>query len=177
MSLLVTKDFIANDDNGTSPFLHKHYTVRVVVSITCLLSMLGALSIVFSYICIKSIRSQGRLILFHLALMDFGVGLSNLVGAVVNFDEFYYNTTDNTQPNYHVIIACKIQAIFAHYCTGSSVLWTACLAGYMYILVFHNHNRNLKWFFPLSFIACYGLPLGLSLWLMFYQQIGALSVQ
>lgn len=176
--LLLTRDIPPSSpdhvDNGTSVFLDKHISVRIVVGITCPLSMIGSLLIILSYICFKNLRSQGRLILLNLALMDFGVGLFNLVGAAVNFDQYYYNTSvdDPITPAKAVSDSCLVQAIFAHFCTGSSVLWTSCLAVYMYFLIFQNKEHKLKWFLPLSFAFCYGTPLGLSTWLIFTNRLG-----
>lgn len=176
--LLLTRDissrFLDHDDNGTTVFLDKHISVRIVVGITCLLSMIGSLLIIISYACFKNLQSQGRLILVNLALMDFGVGLFNFVGAAVNFDQYYYNTSvdDPITPSEAVADACLVQAIFAHFCTGSSVLWTSCLAVYMYLLIFLNWERKVRWFLPLSCAFCYGIPLGLSMWLIFTNRLG-----
>lgn len=176
--LLLTRDIssssLDHDENGTTVFLDKHISVRIVVGITCLLSMIGSLLIILSYACFKNLQSQGRLILFNLALMDFGVGLFNLVGAAVNFDQYYYNTSVDhpITPAKAVADSCLVQAIFAHFCTGSSVLWTSCLAVYMYFLIFQNWERKVRWFLPLSCVFCYGIPLGLSTWLIFTNRLG-----
>ena len=164
-----------DNSNGTSSaFLDKHVSVRVVVAVTCCLSMFGALLIILSYGCIRSLRSQGRLILLNLAITDFIVGLSNFIGAVVNFDQYYYNTSaDNPiSPSEEVDIACKVQAIIAHFSTAASVLWTVCLAVYMYLLVFQNREKNVKRFLPISCIVCYGFPLIQTIWLLCTHRLG-----
>lgn len=172
----IPQDSYTEENETTSPFLDKHVSIRIVVGITCFLSMLGALLVVLSYLCIKSIRSQGRLILLNLALMDFGVGLFNLVGAAANFDEYYYNLSSKSleplEPSKAVDVSCLVQAVLAHYCTASSILWTACLAVYMYILVFQNYRKNVKLYLPLSCLVCYGIPLGLTLWLLLTERLG-----
>jgi G protein-coupled receptor 157 len=163
------------DQNATSVFIDKHISVRIVVGLTCVLSMLGALSVILSYCCIRSLQSQGRLILLNLAVMDFGVGLFNLTGAIINFDEYYFNTTNGSSminPGNPVEGLCKTQAFLAHFCTGSSVLWTSSLAIYMYIIVFHNHDRNIKFFLWICSIICYGFPLMLTTWLIFTDRLG-----
>ena len=176
-SLFDPSDHDGGDDNGnstSSAFLNKHVSVRVVVGVTCCLSMFGALLIILSYGCIRSFRSQGRLILLNLAITDFIVGLSNFIGAVVNFDQYYYNTSaDNPiSPSEEVDIACKAQAVIAHFNTAASVLWTVCLAVYMYLLVFQNREKNVKLFLPISCIVCYGIPLIQTIWLLCTHRFG-----
>ena len=75
---------------------HKRIGVRVAVWITCSLSLLGALLIIFSFVCFKAMRSRAREILVHISVMDFLVAASNLTGAAVNFDRFY-NCTKGTE--------------------------------------------------------------------------------
>ena len=176
-SLFDPSDHDGGDDNGnstSSAFLNKHVSVRVVVGVTCCLSMFGALLIILSYGCIRSLRSQGRLILLNLAITDFIVGLSNFIGAVVNFDQYYYNTSADypISPSEEVDIACKVQAVIAHFSTAASVLWTVCLAVYMYLLVFQNREKNVKRFLPISCIVCYGIPLIQTIWLLCTHRLG-----
>ncbi len=82
------------DERGAHDMLHKHKEVRVVVGITCTLSIIGSLLIILSYLCFRDLRSRARLILVHISIMDCGVGLSNLIGAWVYFDRFYTDNTD-----------------------------------------------------------------------------------
>lgn len=164
-----------DDSNVTSVFSNKNASVRIVVATTCVLSMAGALSIILSYACIKTLQTQGRLILLNLALMDFGVGLSNFLGAVINFDQYYqYNETSGDTESSTLAIdrICISQAVLAHYFTGASVLWTACLAVYMYLLVFQNRFKNIRWYLGCSCMICYGIPLGMSLWLLLTNRLG-----
>lgn len=170
---------------GSSVFYHKHSSIRVVVGITCFLSMIGASLLVLSFVCIRSFRSEGRFILLNLALMDFGIGLGNLVGAIVNFDQYYYDPVTNStiQPRNAVDIGCKVQAFVSHYCTSSSVLWTINLAIYLYLLIDQDFKNQLtdhdlghrimsRCYLPLSSITCYALPLLLTLWLLLTGRLG-----
>lgn len=161
--------------NETSSFSNKGLAVRVVVGATCVLSMLGAVSILLSYACIKGLKSQGRTILLNLSLMDFGVGLFNFLGAVINFNQYYTyydpKTGLGTPNSSSVEKICISQAFLAHFCTGASVLWTAWLAVYMYMLVFQVYFGSKK-FLSLGFAICYGLPLGMSVWLLMTNRLG-----
>ena len=66
------------DKEDNEDLFHKQISVRVAVWITCSLSMLGALLIIFSYVCFKTMRSRAREILVHISVMDFLVAASNL---------------------------------------------------------------------------------------------------
>ena len=71
-------------------FKTKHSGLRTVVGLTCSLSALGSLLILLSYVCFKQLRSRPREILMHIAIMDLGVSLANLIGDVVYFDQYYH---------------------------------------------------------------------------------------
>ena len=117
---------------------------RLIIGLTCALSVLGALFIVLSYGCLPSLRSNARWILLHLSLMDFGVGLVNLLGNMVYFDRFYFSVASSGCYDYHlparraVQNLCITQAFFAMYFTYASVLWTISLAVYLYFLIVRN---------------------------------------
>lgn len=79
-------------------FKTKEAGIRIVVILTCSLSVIGSLLIILSYACFKQLRSKPREILMHISLMDFGVSLANLIGAAVYFDD-YYNIPDEHDSN------------------------------------------------------------------------------
>ena len=151
--------------NSTSTvFDHKHVSVRIIVMVTCLISVIGSILIIFSYIFKKTLRSQGRLILVHLAAMDLTVALSNFTGACVNFDRYYLNATSDEVtllvPSSGIRFLCKFQAGTAHIGTEASVLWTASLAIYMFVLIFINpHNNSIRHYVQISSYVCYMIPL------------------
>ena len=163
------------EDNYEDHLFHKRIGVRVAVWITCSLSMLGALLIIFSYVCFKNMRSRAREILVHISIMDFLVAASNLTGAAVDFDRFYNCTkgTDSCLP-YPASVDrwCKTQAFFAIYCTLGSVLWTVSLSVYLYFLIVHHGTKNAKYSLYFSYLFCYLLPLVLTLWLLLTGKLG-----
>lgn len=77
-------------------FRKKELGIRIVVILTCCLSVLGSLMIIFSYAYFKKLRSKPRTILLHISLMDFGVSMSNLIGAAVYFDQYYHFQRGNS---------------------------------------------------------------------------------
>lgn len=172
------------------PFFHKHVAIRVVVGVTCSLSMLGALLIILSYICIKDIRTKARQVLVHLSIADFGVACANFIGVCVYFDQyirhcpfeskagnesFFENDLKahtvsngvNTWTSCEVLLQlCKTQAFMAAYSTLASVLWTLSLAVYIYCLVFHTNKKVHLRVIYFAYVFCWGMPLFISLWLV-----------
>ncbi len=138
------------------------------------LSVVGSALIILSYLCFRSLRTRARLILVHLALTDMGVAIANLVGIVVNFDQYYPQSNPHSwySPNISIQILCKTQASFAEYCTLSSVLWTSCLAVYMYLLIVNQSQKQIKYFLLFSYAFCYGMPLLVTLWMLSTQRLG-----
>ena len=149
--------------NGVLP------SVRVVVGITCVLSMIGAVLIVLSYILIKETRTKAREILLNLSLMDFIVAAANLVGILVNFDDFLYKAD-------HQYLAlndvCKVQAFFAMYATISSILWTNCIAVYIFFHILFEGQLKVFWTMLTFYLLSYGLPLILNMWFLFTNKLG-----
>ena len=163
------------DKEDNEDLFHKQISVRVAVWITCSLSMLGALLIIFSYVCFKTMRSRAREILVHISVMDFLVAASNLTGAAVDFDRFYNCTKGTDSCSSHpasVDYWCKTQAFFAIYCTLGSVLWTVSLSVYLYFLITHHGTKKAKYSLYFSYFFCYLLPLLLTLWLLLTGKLG-----
>ena len=152
---------------------------RLTIGLTCVLSILGAVLIISSYVFFKSLRSSARWILVHLSLMDLGVGLTNLIGNIVYFDRFYFSDADNGScPVFHqpkdVVVKnlCVAQAFLAHYFTQASVLWTISLAVFLYFLIVHHRTPVAMYSLRLSYILCYGLPVIICIWLVFTNRFG-----
>ena len=145
-------------------------SVRVVVGITCCLSMIGAVLIILSYVLIKDIRTKSRKILLHISLMDFMVAAGNIVGILVNFDDYLYGL----EPHTYTVInnACKAQACINVYSTLSSILWTNCLAVYIYIQNMLMGQSKVKWTMYVFFIISYGLPFIVAIWYVLTGKLG-----
>ena len=150
---------------------------RASVGFTCILSMIGAALIVFSYLFFKNLRNRARLILVHLSIMDFGAALSNLIGNFIYFDRFYasYNATCTVYhtPQHHYIESlCEGQAFFAHFFTMGSVLWTISLAVYLYCLLMYYKTSLAQMSLYASYFLCYGFPLIICVWLLLTKKFG-----
>ena len=141
-------------------------SMRIVTGVTCVLSILGSLSIVLSYFLIPSIRTRVREILVHLSLMDFTYALANLIGISVNFDQ--YHGKNNTAMD----VLCKIQGSFAMYGTESSVYWTVCLAVYIYLALMFEGRRFARSSMYGFYVICYGIPLLETVWFAVTGKLG-----
>lgn len=161
--------FINLHNASCSIFESKAVGIKIVVGITCVLSIIGSLLLILSYLVQKS-RTRAREILAHISLMDLGVALANLVGLTVNFDRFYIH---NGIPPVHMDYFCKIQAFFAMYCTLGSIFWTTSLAAYLYIVMLHRNNPKCSLYFLRScYPLCYGLAIGITVWLLIIHKLG-----
>lgn len=180
----------------SDPFMNKKVWVRVIIMVSCALSIVGSLLIIVSFFCFKDLRSLGRQILVHISAMDLGVAIANLVGAAVYFDRFYHFETDcttkytpifapnwrseNVSRNVEVMCPesgtieglCISQAFFSCYFTYASILWTNSLSCYLYFRIVHNGTNLAKYSLHFSYLFCYLLPLFLSVWLLIVGKLG-----
>ena len=176
----VSTDQFNYSNTVSGPFFNKHIALRATVGVACCLSMFGASLIILSYFLIRDIQTKSRQILMHLSFADFGVACSNFIGVVVYFDQYIRHcppllSSDNdmlsngvnTALSCHSLKAmCKAQAFFAGFSTLASVLWTLCLAVYIYCLVVHSSKQVHYKVLYVACILCWGLPLFISVWLI-----------
>ena len=154
-------------------FKAKKDSIDFFVYLTCILSVIGSLLIISTYIFFRDLRTKVRLILLHLSIMDLGIGLANLIGTAANFNELYF-AADNNHTADHKLIGklCETQAFFATYSTYGSVFWTNCLAVYLYFAVAYNRTNYSVHVLRFCSVFCYIMPLILSLWLLFTNRLG-----
>ena len=148
-------------------------SMRALVGITCILSMVGAALIILSYVLIKDIRTKAREILVNLSLMDFMAAAANLAGVLVDFDTYLNNNSLPHSHKYDVMNdLCKSQAFFAMYGTISSVLWTICIAVYVFLRIMLEGKGIAQKCVYAFYVICYGLPFVLSLWFILTGKLG-----
>ena len=166
--------------------------VLAIVGVSCALSAVGSLFIIFSYLCFKNFRTKSREILLHISLMDLGVSVANLTGIAVNYDEKWFkcyyvmdgSPTDTTSANGEILYnnscvvdkvirdSCVAQAAFAHFFTIGSVLWTLALPVYLYFLIVHHGTSKARYVLWSSYFMCYGLPLYVTVWMLADSRLG-----
>ena len=168
---LYTGEHGNNLTNTTSPMHPSVNVINIVAGFTCVLSMLGSLAIILSYVFIKSVRSKARELLVHLSIMDLTFTSANLIGLALPYDWYlYHKTSGHAHDTYDVV--CKAQAFIAVYGTIGSVLWTLGLAVYLYYRIVSRDANVTKWVVRLLYVVCYVLPLYPTLWLLLTGHLG-----
>ena len=151
--------------------------INVTAAVTCVLSMIGSVLIVLSYVCFKRMRTKSREILLNLSLMDFMVACANFVGSVINFNSILEPSINETTPRpstSHEVygILCVIQASFALYGTVSSILWTIAIAAHIYLSLMLSGPKLATRSVYCYYILCYGLPALMTAWFVATGKLG-----
>ena len=159
--------------------------IKGTAAVSCVLSVLGVLMILYTHIAFRRYRSKAREIIVHISLMDLTVALANFIGIVVDFESMLYpyfdgGTYDALHPvhdlstrKYRAINnLCITQAAFAVYGTICSVLWTASLVVYFYFTILGDNAKITKRIYYSFYVICYGLPALVVIWLGTTGKIG-----
>ena len=153
--------------------------IRIAAAVTCSMSVIGVLVMLYTYIAFKKYRNKAREIILHISLMDFMVALANFIGIVVDFDSLLYSYENNiargkSEPHqFHVINNfCIAQAAFAVYGTICSLLWTTAFTVYFYILILGDDTKLSRRVSYSFYWICYGLPVIIIGWLSGTGKIG-----
>lgn len=160
--------------------LHKKEGLRAVVGVTCVLSIVGSALIILSYLFFRDLRTNARLILFHLSISDLVVSIANLCGDAAQFENYFNQTLakldfrTDLYPTY-IDDLCKLQAFIAHLFTISSVLWTLMLSAYMYAVTTKLSRLSVKEnraFNLFACVFCYGMALFICVWMICTKRLG-----
>ena len=160
------------------PIFPDHYSAkgrtpipqRAVVIAICSLSAIGSLLIVLSFCCSKELRTKLRSYVLFISIMDIMYSSANLVGAGIDFAQYVNRTHSGWQfePSPTLGAVCVAQGVFATYGTLSSILWTVCMAVYVYfgVLCYLNerYERMLQAIYWSSHIISWVLPLYVTAW-------------
>ena len=159
--------------------LEKPQSLRITVEVACILSMIGSIAIILTYSCYKEHRTRARYILVHLSISNIGQVISNFTGTAVNFDRTF---KENGNFSYNILhtgnrsideYLCTAQAFFTVYFSVCGMLWTICLAVYLYLVILSmKQSYFTRYFVWLGYGICYGLPLFTSLWLLLTSRLG-----
>lgn len=161
-----------------NPALSQDPNLRRVVVITCLLSLLGSMLIISIYCCCRSLRTRSKLLLVQLSVMTTGLATANLIGVLVNFDQYYYTgrytngTPEQRVPNVAIRMACDLESFFAVYFTSGSIMWTIGLAVFLYLRIVHYKTSASTYAQWVMTVWCYTLPMVLSLWKILSMRLG-----
>ena len=126
--------------------------------VSSILSILGSLSIIITFILWKDVRrSTARVLLLFLAIADLGTGISYLV-AVIGFEGFRLNDITFNNATYDYKIFCQTQSFFTTFFPVSSFFWTSVMGLYFLVaLVFRRPRWGPKLMIILNIIG-WGAP-------------------
>jgi len=151
--------------------------VELAAESTCVLSILGSMATIASYLVLKEMKHIVRQILFHLSIMTLIASTANLVGLLLDYNKnlcpvcvdgrVVYPSRHTT---YHYL--CQIQGVFSSYGTVGSVLWTLGLVVYLYYRIVLCDLSVTMRIVRVMYVVCYALPLYVSLWLLLDGWIG-----
>ena len=135
--------------------------LRICVSITSILSMLGASLIIGTFIAFKSLRTKARQLLVQLSIADFLLALSHLVGVNLNLPRFASRICSNRlETDYNITgdAFCEVQAGISIFSTLGSFFWTVAVALYLLTIIVFEKPKVGKYLTYLSYVVCWGVP-------------------
>ena len=138
--------------------------IRLAAQTTCVLSIIGSMATIASYLAVKEMRHTVREILLHISVMNVISSTANFVGMFLDYNKSLcpvYHSSFNT---YHHL--CLWQAFFTSYGTVGSILWTLGLSVYLYYRIVSCDAGPTTRVVRLLYLVCYVLPLYISLWLL-----------
>lgn len=120
-------------------------TVKVVVSVSCIVSMMGSLLIIVSFFAWPAVRTDARKIVVYLSVADFIAAASYLHGTIEDF-------TDNS-------LACKMQSALSTFANVSSFFWTMSIAVYLYVVIVWGDKDTADGLLCTFHMVNWGIPL------------------
>ena len=159
----LTKPWHDDDIVYSIPASDAVVAAEVLTTIVAVLSIIGCILIIFSYIAYKDLRTKARAMLLQLSIADLIISLSRIVGLYMNYKRYtqkrdhmatyIYNSTSDPR--------CYTQAAFTTYGSVASLLWSNVIGIYMVMLVLmhkKSEKKNLGIYLVSCFI-CWVLPL------------------
>ena len=141
--------------------------LRVVVGITCIVSIFGACMIIFTYVAFKNLRTLARQQLVNLSVADIVVAASHFVGLVALRVEDYAADTFNNESNVSNSSTqgtlCKVQGGFTMYGSIASFLWSLALGFYLLMIIVWRRPNFTRYLLFVYYPVCWGVPLALTL--------------
>ena len=150
-------------NNVTRNSQYDHIILKIAVSSSCVLSIIGSLLIIIAYFAFRDTRTTARQLLVNLSLADLTTALANFTGLLTDFGRFLgYQEDSHTHTG--IAVYCSIQAFFSQFGTNVSILWTIMIAVYMLIAIVFKKQRTADCLLPVYYIVSWGIPLGIMIW-------------
>ena len=172
------------------------YVVQGVIS---LLSIIGSVLLILSYVLLKPLRTRSRLLITHLAVANFLDVFPNFLAVFMNFSTKFrvpsvatyqpaVNQSNITELGQSLSCSGSVQS-FDHsasaYCNLcvylgfvsligvlSNIFWTVCICTHFFILVSYHNTRLASRVAYIYYAVAWLAPLSISLWLLFHNWLG-----
>ncbi len=131
-------------------------TPSYVSLVSCSLSVLGSLLIVFSYWRWKDLRTGSRSIVTFLAIADFFTAAGYII-AGGNF-LYYYGQPEASVECVRFTQICEMQSFITTWSSMSSFAWTSVLAIYLYLTIVRRRIDLAGWLIPVGHVIAWVLP-------------------
>lgn len=142
----------------------------IVAIISCSLSILGSLLILYTYMRWKDVRTGSRSIITFLAIADFFTALGYVIGSVNYIAHF--GDREGTQPCSVFQQVCEVQSFLTSTSSLSSFAWTSILAIYLYLIIVKAKINLAYRLMPLYHVIAWLLPLFITLPLLCVGRLG-----
>lgn len=172
------------------------FVVRVGVGVCSSLSIVGACAIIISYAAFPELRTVARQLLLNRTVADILLALSFLLGLIQTASEFclldynsgWQSAKLNGLLNSHLVSLylevfedpsdvlpywlCETQAFFIIFASDAAVLWTLSIGVYFFVTIALQRPRQASRMLPVFYFFSWGIPLGVSFWLVFTKSLG-----
>jgi hypothetical protein len=119
-------------------------TRRLIVQISCLLSIIGSSgTILTTYFPVKNRFKSGKKLLFWLCICDVGSSLTYLIQTLLS----------TSATSYGQRVTCDITALLGIFFPVASFLWTDLIGFYVYCIVMYRLQFH-DWFANVTHIKC-----------------------
>lgn len=142
----------------------------VVAILSCTLSILGTLLILYTYIRWKDLRTGSRSIITFLSIADLATAIGYVIGSV-NYI-YFFGEKENTQPCNVYNTVCQIQSFVTTTSSLCSFAWTTILAAYLYMVIVKNKIRLANKLMPFYHVVAWLLPFVITLPLLIKDKLG-----
>lgn len=130
--------------NNSALWFSYAFGSHYLAAVTACLSATGSLLIITSFAVWPVLRrATSRQILVFLSVADLGASITNAVGAL----------------HYMQGAPCHAQAFFTIVWSMSFILWSTCLAVYLYVSIVQDNIVRARRLMVLFHMLCWGLPL------------------
>ena len=169
----------------------------VVQGIVTILSIIGSILLILSYVLLRPLRTKSRLLITHLAAANFLQAFPNFLAVFMNFwtrfkldipdvnlfvDVNVTNVTEALACNGASKLLDHTASIYCNLCVYqgfisligavATIFWTVCVCIHYFILVSYQNTKLASQVAYIYCVIAWLAPLGICLWLLFHNWLG-----